>query len=636
MVLLAWALQTAPVQEDPLERELRERCVKLRSSDGVTPDLGADADLFLKGVEWARRYESNPAPDVAALIRKALDRARERLEALAAGKHPWTERKGRLIRGFVSDVDGSTQLFGLVVPAGYAPDRPMRLDVVLHGSMRSTGLNELRFAAGFDEGDAEGKGGPGVDYIELHPLGRVGENAYRFSGETDIFGAIAAVCRNYAVDRDRIVLRGMSLGGVATWQLGLKHPDIFVALGPYAGPAETLVFSYAPMGHFRKIERLEPVEQKGLRLVDALDYAANASVVPVVAAVGKKDPYYVSHLLAEQTLAREGLTMTSLISPETGHQIDPATFKEQMRAIGEYAAKGLDRSPRSVRFVTWSLCYNRCHWVEVLGLQQHYARAELCARLGPDGSVEVDEPRNITRFALTEPALRAPGTRLTIGGIPVALPQGERPRSIAFERRDGRWVRAGDVAPALLAKRPGLQGPIDDAFAKRFLCVRGTGGAWNPAAAAWSDASLKRLSAEWQRHYRGELPLKADVNVTEEDARRANLILFGDPGSNSWIAKVLPSLPLRWTKGELRVGDRPYDPATHAPALIYPNPLAADRYVVLNSGPSFHEKEMALSYLLYPRLGDWAVFEVGTPDIDAVRASGFFGEKWEWLEAGPR
>src|ERR1041384_6225505 len=131
MALLAWTLQAAggTAQDPSLEkdlRELRERLAGLRSAD-----LGADADLFLKGVEWALRYEPTLAPDAAALVRKSLDRARERIDALAAGKHPWTDRKGRLIRGFVSEVDGSTQLYGLVVPASYVPGRPLRLDVVL-------------------------------------------------------------------------------------------------------------------------------------------------------------------------------------------------------------------------------------------------------------------------------------------------------------------------------------------------------------------------------------------------------------------------------------------------------------------------------------------------------------------------
>src|SRR4051812_30488706 len=93
---LIWALQAASAQDDSLGRELRElreRCERVRSAD-----VGADADLFLKGVEWALRYEPPPAPDSASLVRKGLDRARERLDALAAGKHPWTDRKGRVIR----------------------------------------------------------------------------------------------------------------------------------------------------------------------------------------------------------------------------------------------------------------------------------------------------------------------------------------------------------------------------------------------------------------------------------------------------------------------------------------------------------------------------------------------------------
>jgi len=73
------------------------------------------------------------------------------------------------------------------------------------------------------------------------------------------------------------------------------------------------------------------------------------------------------------------------------------------------------------------------------------------------------------------------------------------------------------------------------------------------------------------------------------------------------------------------------------PVLIQPNPLAPGRYVVLNSGHTFHEKELAsLNYLLFPRLGDWAVLRVGgtTPENpslpldESVLASGFFDERW--------
>src|SRR5262249_13821412 len=144
-------------------------------------------------------------------------------DQLSKSQASWTTRRGRTVRGFVSAIDGSTQPYGLVVPKGYDPAIPIRLDVVLHGSRRATGMGELQFMEGFDQGDvpADNKNKvPNQDYIEVHPLGRLGENAYRFEGETDVDEAIESVCRQFSIDRRRIVLRGGSLGGVGSWQLG--------------------------------------------------------------------------------------------------------------------------------------------------------------------------------------------------------------------------------------------------------------------------------------------------------------------------------------------------------------------------------------------------------------------------------
>lgn len=119
---------------------------------------------------------------------------------------------------------------GLIVPKSYDSARPMRLDVVLHGSSRPVGMSELRFMGRFDDGDEEAVSPPDQPFLELHPLGRV-ENCYRWAGETDVFEAIVDVCRRYAIDRDRIVLRGMSMGASGTWHLGLKHPGLLRRAG---------------------------------------------------------------------------------------------------------------------------------------------------------------------------------------------------------------------------------------------------------------------------------------------------------------------------------------------------------------------------------------------------------------------
>jgi hypothetical protein len=291
--------------------------------------------------------------------------------------------------------------------------------------------------------------------------------------------------------------------------------------------------------------------------------------------------------------------------------------------------------------VTWTLKYNECHWLRVLALDEHYTRAELEASIAEDGTVEVKEPKNISRFALLPPALQGASPKLRVGGADVALPpRGENappPKSV-IGKKDGKWAYLGQLdAVKLEGKRPGVQGPIDDAFTTPFLCVRGTGKAWNPTVQAWADANLKRFAYEWHRYFRGELPVKDDSAVTEEDITRCNLILFGDPGSNTLLARVLPKLPVSWTEKELTFDKEKYPAADHVPVMIQPNPLASGRYVVINSGHTFREKELAsLNYLLFPRLGDWAVLKVGAkapanpsdPLEEQVLRAGFFNARW--------
>jgi pimeloyl-ACP methyl ester carboxylesterase len=629
-------------ERQQIERGLREFTMRLETlRGGVVPasearrDRLADAEVYAKGIAWALKYDVDFEPADLKLLKTGLDRFRSRVTALEAGGSPWVEKKGRVVRGFVSAVDGSVQPYAVVVPANYNPSRLTRLDVVLHGSSRPVGMSELRFMGRFDEGDNLAANAPDRDYIELHPLGRV-ENGYRWAGETDVFEAIEATRRNYAVDPDRIVLRGMSMGASGTWHLGLKHPDGFVALGPYCGYVDTHEFSKTPLPNFVEVGPLPPHQEKMLHMLDSVDYAANAGMVPSVACMGEKDVFFHAHEIMARAMAKEGLAMVNLISSGTGHVLDAATHREQMRRIGEHAAKGLAHSPRQIRFVTWTLKYSRCHWLEFLGMGEHYTRAALQGRVDGDGRVVVVEPANVTRFAILPP-VAATVKAVRVGDEVVSVPGrpgGEDRTGIVVGKLGGRWAHLGDLGSLKLdGKRPGLQGPIDDAFTAPFLCVRGTGAAWDPVVQAWAEASLKRFSYEWSRYFRGALPVKNDTAVTADDASRFNLILFGDPGSNSWIDRVLVRLPIRWTREACAIGDTRVPAAGHALMLIQPNPLAEGRYVVLNSGHTFHENELAtLNYLLFPRLGDWAVVKVpddpSRPAEEVVVRSGFFDEQW--------
>jgi hypothetical protein len=56
------------------------------------------------------------------------------------------------------------------------------------------------------------------------------------------------------------------------------------------------------------------------------------------------------------------------------------------------------------------------------------------------------------------------------------------------------------------------------------------------------------------------------------------------------------------------VGDQTWSAADHGLVLIYPNPLNRSRYIVVNSGHTFHENDFRSSNAwLFPRLGDIAI-----------------------------
>jgi hypothetical protein len=63
--------------------------------------------------------------------------------------------------------------------------------------------------------------------------------------------------------------------------------------------------------------------------------------------------------------------------------------------------------------------------------------------------------------------------------------------------------------------------------------------------------------------------------------------------------------------------------------MIYPNPLAPQRYVVINSGMTIEDREFTFEYGM-PRLGDFAVLKVKPaaewPDI---ATAGLFNERWQ-------
>ena len=191
-----------------------------------------------------------------------------------------------------------------------------------------------------------------------------------------------------------------------------------------------------------------------------------------------------------------------------------------------------------------------------------------------------------------------------------------------------------------LNKRRDLQGPIDDAFMQPFVCVRGSGTPWSKSQADWSHWTLLRFGREFDKWLRGRIRVVKDTEVDDAMIAANNLVLFGDPGSNSVMARVIKRLPVEWTREAMRVSSKSYDPDSHGLSMIYPNPLNPRRYVVINSGHTFHEPDFKNSNSwLFPRLGDIAVQSFSQTDSggydETISWAGFFDSHWQFEKPKP-
>jgi hypothetical protein len=169
-----------------------------------------------------------------------------------------------------------------------------------------------------------------------------------------------------------------------------------------------------------------------------------------------------------------------------------------------------------------------------------------------------------------------------------------------------------------------------------FLFVRPTGRPLNESVAAWSAAELRHATKMWRDIFRGDVLIKDDVAVTEEDLASRNLVLWGDASSNRLLARMLAGgrLPLAWDSLTLTFRGKSYDASHHAPILVFPNPLSpAPRYVVLNSGIDFRDEAYGTNSLQVPKLPDFAIIDLREPPgprwPGKIVEAGFFDAGWK-------
>ncbi len=626
------ALETGVAE---LGREVDSLRTALKNKPALL-DLLPDVQIYHNAVRYALAYDEFYKTNDAQVARSLLRQGMERAGLLRDGKSPWTTATGLVARGYLSKVDGSVQPYGLVVPASYQSNstHPYRLDFWFHG--RGENLTELDFINGRQR--SPGEFTP-PNALVLHLYGRYC-NGNRFAGETDLFEALANVRKYYPIDANRLVVRGFSLGGAACWHFAAHHPGLWAAAAPGAGFSETADFLKVYQS-----EVLKPTwyEEKLWHLYDATDYAVNLFNCPTVAYSGEIDKQKQAADMMATALIAEHMELTHIIGPQTAHRYHPQAKEEVNRRIDSIVEQGRNPLPRKVRFTTWTLRYNECFWVTVDGLEEHWERARVDADILNENEVKITT-KNVSALTLSMASGLCPlnNTRrpkVSLNGVELEGPAVLSDRSwVAHFRKDGtKWALVPSVDQGPLHKRHGLQGPIDDAFMDSFIMVRPTGKALNEKVGAWASSEQVHAIEHWRRQFRGEARVKDDRDITDADVAEHNLILWGDPQSNTLLGKIAARLPIRWDASGVHTGEAIYPADRYAAVMIYPNPLNPKRYIVLNSGFTFREYDYLNNARQVPKLPDFAVIDLNTPVSSrapgGITIAGFFNEAWELSKA---
>ena len=556
-------------------------------------------------------------------VSAALDGAEGLLEALLNGADPGLAKHGRLERAYIAPNDGSPQPYVLYVPKSYDGAKPFGLLVYLHGY--APDLDKENWVSGMYAQVLE-------DYarrcecIMLMPFARSNTD-FQGVGEDDVMCTTDKVMGQYNIDPERVIMSGYSMGGMGAWTIAAHYPHRFAA-----------VLAISSRSDFYMWKRIEPEEVPGFKrkLITqefGAEMLANYRHLPAFLVHGSDDwgiSVHQSRTMYSR-LRDKDYDPRYMELADKGHLFFYSEDGAREELVEWLRARRLVSAPRTIRYRTTSLKYGRAYWVEILAIGDWGRPADLTCELSEDGASLNLTTDNVLRLRIAPPA--------ELVGDPAALAiQWNGARAAFVVDKMGRLV-LGERPPAgALEKTAALCGPVREAFAGPFTMVYG-----GPAGGITHRRAL-RAADDWKRFAKGVPAIVAAADVTDEMLKGRNLILFGTPADNPWIARIAPALPIKIEDGTYRVGGKSYDSTKFGLWLIYPNLWARGHCVVINSGPVWgsrlpenHKLDFIPDFIVYSSEKS----QDGT-ECNRFVCAGFFDQYWRlspqstWYSEQPR
>ena len=494
----------------------------------------------------------------------------EELKLEAAGQKSVRDRSYGFMRlAWHDEIDGSPQFARAYLPGGYDRTKKWPLVLNLHGYnppnpvyVRWWGVDSRHSAADIEYANHEG-----IIYIEPH--GR-GNTQYLGLGDRDVVRAIELARQQFSVDDERIYLTGGSMGGWGVWNVGTRHPGLFAALAPFFGGVD--YHSYLTEA---QLAALDPVSRFVHEKTSSWAQADGLLNLPIFVHHGDVDQSVNVDWsrYGVRLLERWGYDIRYMEMPGYGHE----ELNESENLYTWFLTHRRVAQPRHVRLRSAELQNASAHWVAVDAFDRPDRFMLVDATVTGANAISVDS-ENILALTLTpDAALVDPARPVTVVWNGVVQ---------ATAVHDGRiTLQASGYRPAVLAKNARVAGPIGDIFNTPFAIVTGTASA-DPAMNAACQQKADALVAFWQDWQRQPPRHFKDSEITDADAARYSLVLIGGPDANLVARKLAGKLPLEVAGDRISIGGRSFAVTDARVQMIYPNPLNAQRYVLVVAASS--------------------------------------------------
>lgn len=586
-------------------RALRDDSERLRDKYGIDrpwDDL-ADAPALVRRhrglVARVLSWLSGDSPLTGEQRLAALAEAVEQIAALEAGRDVYAQAGDRYLAAYYSSADGSGQPFVVRVPEDYDPAKSYPLFVILHGLGGRPAPTDLRPAKGS---------------LTVMPWGR-GDLRWVGLAERDVLDVIRYAMTWYNIDPDRVYVDGGSMGGRGTWVMSTRHPDLFAAAAPLFGWADGL-----PLENLRNVPIF--VMHGGSDWVVCVDHSR----------------YAVSRL------AQMGYNVAHKEFPEAGHFIPRGEdfTGDWMLTLTRPAV------PEAITYTCQSESQGKAYWLSVRRMTDPHEPATVKARVlgkGPYQMVTVlTENISVLELDLTKMGLDRNERLLVQVGQTHLERAAPLPDRLFVVRAEAEASLADEWNPPGAGQRAYQPGAAANLYTgEPLLIVYGTKG-------DEPRTRLLRQSAQKLAGFggfldtdmaAGNIPVKADRELTDEDMARYNLVLIGLAQDNAVTERLMDKLPLAINdKNELLTrGREPVSLNEAGLRLFYYNPLAPRRLIFVlganDDGPKARQWYLNPDRLMTGADGEsrncQADLVVQTLD-QALRRRMQFDHDWQWRQ----